>query len=180
MGRAAESPLTELAYRATGSGFNTDLRQQRSKQIRVGWESANPSLSDGERRLALTAFHAATRDEISVLASSGTAPSSPTPPAAATASKLLPSCRSPHAAGSLTLPRRGLATACCTGLAPAWRARHLRQRQSCAGKAGPGRRPERAAPPAYRPDDAGTTSAAGGALWGLHLGGSPAPVAQLV
>jgi iron complex outermembrane receptor protein len=66
-GRAAEAPtLTELAYRAQGSGFNTDLRAQHSRQLEAGWEQR-----EGERRVALTAFHAETRDEISVLSSSG-------------------------------------------------------------------------------------------------------------
>ncbi|MFN3303474.1 MAG: TonB-dependent receptor family protein, partial [Roseateles sp.] len=71
LGRAAESPtLTELAYRAQGTGFNTELRPQRSRQMELGWEVRQP-VGDGERRLALTAFHAETRDEISVLQNSG-------------------------------------------------------------------------------------------------------------
>ncbi|MFO1227895.1 TonB-dependent receptor family protein [Roseateles sp.] len=176
LGRAAESPtLTELAYRATGSGFNTDLRQQRSKQIEVGWE-LRESLSDGERRLALTAFHASTRDEISVLSSSG-GRTVFTNAAETRRHGLEAAAQLPLARGwQLDLAATQLATRVLhTGLplpgVPAtygsaelrWQGRGLDAGLSVQARA---RLPA---------DDAGTASAAGGALWGLHLGGSLAP-----
>lgn len=71
-GRAAEAPtLTELAYRTQGSGFNADLRAQHGRQVEAGWEMREGERREGEKRIALTAFHAETRDEISVLSNSG-------------------------------------------------------------------------------------------------------------
>ncbi|MFG6458979.1 TonB-dependent receptor family protein [Roseateles sp. BYS96W] len=167
-GRAAESPtLTELAYRATGNGFNNELRAQRSRQVELGWEAR-----DGERRVALTAFHAETRDEISVLSSSGG--------------------RSVYTNAAQTR-RSGLEAAAGLPLAPAWRldlaATRLQTRVTSTGQPLPGvpaafataelrwqrgvldaalNVQARARLPA---DDAGTASAAGGALWSFHVGG---------
>ncbi len=172
LGRAAESPtLTELAYRAQGSGFNDELRAQRSKQVELGWE-----LREGNRRLALTAFHAETRDEISVLSSSGG--------------------RTVFTNAAQTR-RRGLEAAATLSLARAWAldlaATRLATRVLGTGRPLPGvpaafgsaelrwqghgldaalGLQARARLPA---DDAGTASAAGGGLWGFNIGGPLAP-----
>ncbi|MGQ3054785.1 MAG: TonB-dependent receptor family protein [Roseateles sp.] len=172
LGRAAESPtLTELAYRAQGSGFNNELRAQRSQQVELGWE-----VRDGERRLALTAFHAKTRDEISVLASSGG--------------------RTVFTNAAQTR-RRGLEAAAQLPLARDWRldltATRLLTRVTSTGQPLPGvpaahgsaelrwqgsgldaglSLQARARLPA---NDAGTAAAAGGALWGFNIGGQLAP-----
>ncbi|KQW45543.1 MULTISPECIES: TonB-dependent receptor domain-containing protein [unclassified Roseateles] len=172
LGRAAESPtLTELAYRAQGSGFNNELRAQRSKQVELGWEAR-----EGERRLALTAFHAETRDEISVLASSGG--------------------RTVFTNAAQTR-RRGLEAAAQLPLSRDWRldlaATRLVTRVTSTGQPLPGvpaahgsaelrwqgatldaalSLQGRARLPA---DDAGTAAAAGGALWGFNIGGQLAP-----
>lgn len=176
VGRAAEAPtLTELAYRAQGSGLNTDLRAQRSRQLELGW-----ALSDrtdaGERRLALTAFQAATRDEISVLQSSG-------------GRTVFTNAARTH--------RRGLEAAAALTLAHGWQldlaASRLFTRVSTTGQPLPGvpaahgsaelrwqaggwdaalALQARARLPA---DDAGTAAAAGGAVWGASVGGRLAP-----
>jgi iron complex outermembrane receptor protein len=172
LGRAAESPtLTELAYRSQGSGFNTELRQQRSKQVELGWEGRQ-QVGNGERRVALTAFHAETRDEISVLASSGG--------------------RTVFTNAARTR-RSGLEAAAQLPLAPAWQldlaATRLSTRVLTTGQPLPG------VPAAHGSaelrwqgprldaalgvqarvrlpaDDAGTAAAAGGALWGASVGG---------
>jgi iron complex outermembrane recepter protein len=168
LGRAAESPtLTELAYRSQGSGFNNELRAQRSKQVELGWEQR-----DGERRLALTAFHAETRDEISVLASSGG--------------------RTVFTNAAQTR-RSGLEAAAQLPLSRDWRldlaATRLQTRVLTTGQPLPGvpaahgsaelrwqgagldaalNLQARARLPA---DDAGSAAAAGGALWGFNIGG---------
>ena len=168
LGRAAEAPtLTELAYRAAGNGFNTELRAQRSRQVELGWE-----MRDGDRRVALTAFHAETRDEISVLASSGG--------------------RSVYTNAAQT-HRSGLEAGVQLPLAPAWQldlaATRLLTRVTTTGQPLPGvpaafaqaelrwqgqgldaalTAQARARLPA---DDAGTAAAAGGALWGAQVGG---------
>ncbi|HEY9105261.1 MAG TPA: TonB-dependent receptor, partial [Roseateles sp.] len=168
LGRAAESPtLTELAYRAQGSGFNNELRQQRSRQVELGWE-----LREGARRLALTAFHAETRDEISVLSSSGG--------------------RTVFTNAAQTR-RSGLEAATRLPLARAWQldlaATRLLTRVTATGQPLPGvpasygsaelrwqrdgldaalSLQARARLPA---DDAGTAAAAGGGLWGFNIGG---------
>lgn len=172
LGRAAESPtLTELAYRAQGSGFNDELRAQRSKQVEIGWE-----LREGIRRLALTAFHAETRDEISVLQSSGG--------------------RTVFTNAAQTR-RRGLEAVASLPLARDWAldlaATRLQTRVLGTGQPLPGvpaafgsaelrwqgdgldaalGLQARARLPA---DDAGTASAAGGGLWGFNIGGPLAP-----
>jgi iron complex outermembrane receptor protein len=173
LGRAAESPtLTELAYRAQGSGFNNELRQQRSRQVELGWE-----LREGTRRLALTAFHAETRDEISVLSSSGG--------------------RTVFTNAAQTR-RSGLEAAAQLPLARAWQldlaATRLLTRVTSSGQPLPGvpasygsaelrwqgdggldaglSLQARARLPA---DDAGTAWAAGGALWGFNIGGELMP-----
>lgn len=172
LGRAAESPtLTELAYRSTGSGFNNELRQQRSRQVELGLE-----LREGNRRLALTAFHAETRDEISVLSSSGG--------------------RTVFTNAAQTR-RSGLEAAAQLPLARAWQldlaATRLATRVSSTGQPLPGvpasygsaelrwqgegldaalSLQARARLPA---DDAGTASAAGGGLWGFTVGGELVP-----
>lgn len=175
-GRAAESPtLTELAYRAAGSGFNNELRPQRSRQIEAGWEQREAT-GHGERRWALTAFRAETQDEISVLSNSGG--------------------RSVFTNAAQTR-RLGLEAAAQLPLAPAWQldvaATHLATRVLRTGLPLPGV-PARHASAELRwqgadldaglslqarvrlpADDAGTASAAGGALWGLHVGGRLAP-----
>jgi iron complex outermembrane receptor protein len=172
LGRAAESPtLTELAYRAQGTGFNADLRQQRSQQVELGWEHR-----EGGRRVALTAFHARTRDEISVLANSGG--------------------RTVFTNAAQTR-RSGLEAAAQLPLAPGWQldlaATRLATRVTSTGQPLPGVPAShgsaelrwqgatldaalgvqaRARLPA---DDAGNAAAAGNALWGLSLGGQLAP-----
>ncbi|RZJ11951.1 MAG: TonB-dependent receptor [Rubrivivax sp.] len=172
LGRAAESPtLTELAYRAGGSGFNDELRQQRSKQVELGWEHR-----EGERRVALTAFHAETRDEISVLANSGG--------------------RTVFTNAAQTR-RSGLEAAAQLPLATGWQldlaATRLSTRVTSTGQPLPG------VPATYGMaelrwqgagldaalslqararlpvDDAGTAAAAGNGLWGFSLGGQLAP-----
>lgn len=176
LGRAAESPtLTELAYRAQGSGFNDELRQQRSRQVELGWEVREPG-RDGQTRLALTAFHAETRDEISVLNSSGG--------------------RTVFTNAAQTR-RRGLEAAASLPLARDWAldlaATRLQTRVLGTGQPLPGVPAAfgsaelrwqgdgldaalgvqaRARLPA---DDAGTASAAGGGLWGFNIGGPLAP-----
>ncbi|MCE4558096.1 TonB-dependent receptor family protein [Roseateles cellulosilyticus] len=171
-GRASETPtLTELAYRAQGTGFNADLRQQRSKQVELGWE-----LREGERRVALTAFHAATRDEISVLANSGG--------------------RTVYTNATRTR-RTGLEAAAQLPLARGWQldmaATRLMTRVQPGGQPLPGVPASfgsaelrwqgqgldaalslqgRARLPA---DDAGAAAAAGNGLWGLSVGGALGP-----
>ena len=173
LGRAAESPtLTELAYRAQGSGFNNELRAQRSRQVELGWEVREPG-RDGQHRLALTAFHAETRDEISVLSSSGG--------------------RTVFTNAAQTR-RRGVEAAATWPLARAWAldlaATRLQTRVLGTGQPLPGVPAAfgsaelrwqgdgldaalgvqaRARLPA---DDAGTAAAGGGALWGASLGGA--------
>ncbi|MEO6277860.1 TonB-dependent receptor domain-containing protein [Roseateles sp.] len=176
LGRAAESPtLTELAYRSQGSGFNNELRQQRSKQIELGWEIRQQT-GEGERRLALTAFQADTRDEISVLSSGGG--------------------RTVFTNAAQTR-RRGLEAAAQLPLARDWHldiaATRLLTRVTSTGQPLPG------VPAAYGSaelrwqgegldaglslqararlpaDDAGTASAAGGGQWGFNLGGTLTP-----
>ncbi|HEX6705027.1 MAG TPA: TonB-dependent receptor [Albitalea sp.] len=62
-GRGFETPtFTELAYRATGSGLNTDLRASRSRHAEIGakWKAGDA------HRLDVALFDIATRDEIVV------------------------------------------------------------------------------------------------------------------
>jgi iron complex outermembrane receptor protein len=172
LGRAAESPtLTELAYRAQGSGFNNELRAQRSKQVELGWEHR-----EGERRIALTAFHAETRDEISVLASSGGRTvftnAARTRRSGLEAAAQLPLARQ----WQLDLAATRLSTLVLTtgqplpGVPAAHASAELRW-QGDGLDAGLGLQ-ARARLPA---DDAGTATAAGCALWGFNVGGQLAP-----
>lgn len=176
LGRAAESPtLTELAYRSQGSGFNNELRAQRSRQAELGWEVREPG-RDGQRRLALTAFHAETRDEISVLSSSGGRTvftnAAQTRRRGLEAAATLPLTRG----WALDLAATRLATrVLATGLplpgVPAtfgsaelrWQGDGL---DAALGLQGRARLPA---------DDAGTASAAGGGLWGFNVGGALTP-----
>jgi iron complex outermembrane receptor protein len=169
LGRAAESPtLTELAYRAEGTGFNTELRQQRSRQVELGWERR-----DGERRLALTAFHAETRDEIAVLSSSGGRTVFTN--AAQTRRRGL------EAAAQLPLSRAWQLDVAATQLStrvlgsgrplPGVPARHGSAELRWQGEQGLDAALSALARARLPADDAGTASAAGGALWGLSIGG---------
>lgn len=176
LGRAAESPtLTELAYRSQGSGFNNELRAQRSRQAELGWEVREPG-RDGQRRVALTAFHAETRDEISVLSSSGGRTvftnAAQTRRRGLEAAATLPLTRG----WALDLAATRLATrVLATGLplpgVPAtfgsaelrWQGDGL---DAALGLQGRARLPA---------DDAGTASAAGGGLWGFNVGGALTP-----
>ncbi|PTT81450.1 TonB-dependent receptor, partial [Pelomonas sp. HMWF004] len=152
-------------------GFNTELRAQRSDQVELGWEQR-----DGERRLALTAFHAKTRDEIGVLSSSGG--------------------RTVFTNAAQTR-RTGLEAAAQLPLAPAWRLDLAATRLLTTVQ--PGGQPLPGVPAAHgsaelrwqgatldaalavqararlAADDAGTAAAPGAALWGLSLGGQLAP-----
>lgn len=169
LGRAAESPtLTELAYRAQGTGFNTELRQQRSKQVELGWEAR-----DGERRIALTAFHAETRDEISVLQSSG-GRTVFTNAAQTRRSGLEAAASLPLARGwALDLAATRLSTRVLStgqplpGVPATYGSAELRW-QGEQGLDAALSLQARARLPA---DDAGTASAAGGGLWGFSIGG---------
>lgn len=172
LGRAAESPtLTELAYRSTGSGFNTELRAQRSKQVELGWEQRV-----GARRLALTAFHAETRDEISVLASSGGRTvftnAAQTRRSGLEAAAQLPLARDWQLDLAATrLSTRVLSTGQPLPGVPATYANAELRWQGATLDAGLSLQ-ARARLPA---DDAGTASAAGGGLWGFNIGGQLAP-----
>jgi len=67
-GRGFETPtFTELAYRAAGTGLNTDLRASRSRHAELGakWKLAP------EQRIDLALFDIATRDEIVVDTNNG-------------------------------------------------------------------------------------------------------------
>lgn len=169
LGRAAESPtLTELAYRAQGTGFNTELRPQRSRQIELGWE-----LRVGERRVALAAFHAETRDEISVLQNSG-GRSVFTNAAQTRRSGLEAAAQLPLARGwQLDLAATRLQTRVLStgrplpGVPAAHGSAELRWQGDGGLDAGLSVL-ARARLPA---DDAGTAAAAGGALWGASIGG---------
>ncbi|WP_457418061.1 TonB-dependent receptor family protein [Roseateles sp. P5_E7] len=172
LGRAAESPtLTELAYRAQGSGFNNELRAQRSKQVELGWEQR-----EGDRRLALTAFHAETRDEISVLASSG-GRTVFTNAAQTRRSGLEAAAQLPLShAWQLDLAATRLSTRVLTtgqplpGVPAAFASAELRwQGEGLDAALSLQARARLAA------DDAGTAAAAGGGLWGFNLGGQLAP-----
>lgn len=169
LGRAAESPtLTELAYRAQGTGFNTELRPQRSRQIELGWEQRL-----GDRRLALSAFHAETRDEISVLRNSG-GRSVFTNAARTRRSGLEAAAQLPLARGwQLDLAATRLQTRVLStgrplpGVPAAHGSAELRWQGDGGLDAGLSVL-ARARLPA---DDAGTAAAAGGALWGASIGG---------
>lgn len=173
LGRAAESPtLTELAYRSQGSGFNNELRQQRSRQVELGWE-----LREGRRRLALTAFHAETRDEISVLSSSGGRTvftnAAQTRRSGLEAAAQLPLAR----AWQLDLAATRLLTRVTStgqplpGVPASYGSAELRWQGDNGLDAGLSLQ-ARARLPA---DDAGTASAAGGGLWGFNIGGELVP-----
>ena len=172
LGRASESPtLTELAYRAAGSGFNTDLRAQHSRQVELGWEQR-----EGDRRLALTAFHADTRDEISVLSNSG-GRTVYTNAASTRRSGLEAAVQLPLARGwQLDLAATRLLTRVqptgqpLPGVPASYGSAELRW-QGAGLDASLGVQ-ARARLPA---DDAGTAAAAGNALWGASLGGQLAP-----
>ncbi len=178
-GRAAESPtLTELAYRPQGSGFNADLRAQRSRQVELGWEQRTP-VGDRERRLALTAFHAETRDEIGVASSSG-GRTVYTNAASTRRSGLEAAARLPLAAlgpgWQLDLAATRLLTRVqpsgqpLPGVPAAYGSAELRWQG--AGLDAAVNVQARARLPA---DDAGSAAAAGHALWGASLGGRLAP-----
>ncbi|RZL33148.1 MAG: TonB-dependent receptor [Rubrivivax sp.] len=176
LGRAAESPtLTELAYRSQGSGFNNELRQQRSKQVELGWDWRESSTA-GDRRLALTAFHAETRDEISVLANSG-GRTVFTNAAQTRRSGLEAAAQMPLARGwQLDLAATRLATRVTStgqplpGVPATFGSAELRWQgdglDAAINVQGRARLPA---------DDAGTAAAAGGALWGVTVGGAFTP-----
>ncbi len=68
-GQGFESPtLNELAYRASGSGFNSDLKAQESTQVELGakWRPAGTGLS-----VDAAVFSARTENEIGVLSNTG-------------------------------------------------------------------------------------------------------------
>jgi iron complex outermembrane receptor protein len=172
LGRAAESPtLTELAYRSSGSGFNTELRAQRSRQAELGWE-----WRAGARHVALSAFQARTRDEISVLQSSGGRTvftnAAQTRRSGLEAAATLPLARD----WTLDLAATRLTTRVLgTGRPlPGVPASHgqAELRWARAGWDAALSLQGRARLPA---DDAGTAAAAGGGLWGVTLGGPLAP-----
>lgn len=169
LGRAAESPtLTELAYRAQGTGFNTELRPQRSRQVELGWEHR-----DGDRRVTLAAFHAETRDEISVLQSSG-GRTVFTNAARTRRSGLEASAQLSLAAGwQLDLAATRLHTrVLSTGRPlPGVPAAHGSAELRWQGKGGLDASLGVVARARLPADDAGTATAAGGALWGITLGG---------
>lgn len=168
-GRAAEAPtLTELAYRAQGSGINPDLRAQHSRQLEAGWE-----LREGDGRVALTAFHAETRDEINVLSNSGG--------------------RTVYTNAASTR-RNGMEASVQLPLSHAWQLDFVATRLLT--RVQPVAQPLPGVPATYggaelrwvgsaleaslgvqarsrlRADDAGTAAAAGNALWGASLGGA--------
>ena len=155
----------------SGSGFNNELRAQRSKQVELGWE-----LREGRRRVALTAFHAETRDEISVLASSGGRTvftnAAQTRRSGLEAAAQLPLWR----AWQLDLAATRLSTRVLTtgrplpGVPAAHASAELRWQGD--GLDAALSLQARARLPA---DDAGTASAAGGGLWGFDIGGHLAP-----
>ncbi|MFN3862131.1 MAG: TonB-dependent receptor family protein, partial [Roseateles sp.] len=169
LGRAAESPtLTELAYRAQGTGFNTELRPQRSRQVELGWERRVD-----ERRVALSAFHAETRDEISVLQNSG-GRSVFTNAAQTRRSGLEAAAQMPLARGwQLDLAATRLQTrVLSTGRPlPGVPAAHGSAELRWQGKGGLDAGLSVLARARLPADDAGTAAAAGAALWGASLGG---------
>lgn len=68
-GQGFESPtLNELAYRSSGSGFNSDLKAQESTQVELGakWRPAGTGLS-----VDAALFSAKTENEIGVLSNTG-------------------------------------------------------------------------------------------------------------
>lgn len=68
-GQGFESPtLNELAYRSSGSGFNSDLKAQESTQVELGakWRPAGTGLS-----VDAAVFSARTENEIGVLSNTG-------------------------------------------------------------------------------------------------------------
>ena len=68
-GQGFESPtLNELAYRSSGSGFNSELKAQESTQVELGakWRPAGTGLS-----VDAALFSAKTEDEIGVLSNTG-------------------------------------------------------------------------------------------------------------
>lgn len=169
LGRAAESPtLTELAYRAQGTGFNTELRPQRSRQVELGWEQRV-----GERRVALTAFHAETRDEISVLQNSG-GRSVFTNAAQTRRSGLEAAAQLPLARGwqlDLTATRLQTRVLSTGRPLPGVPAAHGSAELRWQGEGGLDAGLSVLARARLPADDAGTASAAGGALWGASIGG---------